>query len=111
MRPCKHETGATRHILYNQTSFCNYVKFDSPLVGKGFRTNLSTSALGKGTIIPKSTHDGKTHTFSIPNILHVPTAHCNLTSGSRLDKKGVRTLVGSGKIVYFTQEYGAFATG
>jgi hypothetical protein len=56
-------------------------------------------------------YNGKTRQFSVSNTLHIPTARCNLTSGSRIDKKGVSTRTGSGKITYFNATEVLFATG
>jgi hypothetical protein len=108
---CKHDTGATHHIFHDKALFRNYEEFDSPLIVKGFGLTLSTAAPGKGTIVLRTTHKGISQMFSISNVLHVPIAHCNLISGSRLDRKGVRTMMGNGKITYFSKEHGAFASG
>ncbi|KAJ6512983.1 hypothetical protein C8R45DRAFT_771817, partial [Mycena sanguinolenta] len=74
-----------------------YTKFDMPLNVHGFGANLSAQAVGKGKIVMKGTYDGKTRQFSVSNALHIPTARCNLISGSRIDKKGVSTRTGGGK--------------
>jgi len=63
----------------------------------GFGTSLTTQAVGKGKVILKSTYDGLACNFSVSNVLHIPSAHCNLLSGSRLDRKGVNTQTGKGK--------------
>jgi hypothetical protein len=47
----------------------------------------------------------------VSNALHIPTARCNLISGSRLDRKGVNTQTGSGKITYFNAVNVPFASG
>ncbi|KAJ7720876.1 hypothetical protein DFH07DRAFT_723568, partial [Mycena maculata] len=62
--------------------------------------NLSAQAVGKGKIVMRATYDGTTRQFSVSNAIHIPTARCNLISGSRIDKKGVSTRTGSGKITY-----------
>lgn len=101
-----HDTGATRHIFVNKDWFHNYEDLISPLKMLGFGSDLSATAIGKGTIILKATHNNTTRQFSLSNVLHIPTARSNLISGSRLDKKGVSTLSGkgtpfaSGKIIY-----------
>ncbi|KAF9455225.1 hypothetical protein BDZ94DRAFT_1145962, partial [Collybia nuda] len=75
--------------------------FDSPLVVHGFGTSLLTQAIGKGKIIINSSYGGVNRRFSMSNALYIPTARCNLISGSRLDRKGVDTRTGKGKITYF----------
>ncbi|KAJ7102665.1 hypothetical protein C8R43DRAFT_837331, partial [Mycena crocata] len=65
----------------------------------------------KGKIMLKATYDGTSRNFSLSNALHIPTARCNLISGSRLDRKGVNTQTGKGKITYFNAADVPFATG
>jgi hypothetical protein len=108
---CNHDTGAMRHIFHDQKLFHNYEKLDTPLTVKGFGSNLSTIALGKGTILLRSIHNGVTRTFSLSNVLHILTARCNLISGSQLDRKGVSTHTGSGRITYFNANGIPFASG
>ncbi|KAF7374996.1 Integrase catalytic domain-containing protein [Mycena sanguinolenta] len=106
-----HDTGASRHIFHKLESFHDYTAFESPLVVHGFGTSLTTQAVGKGKVVLKSTYDGTTRNFSLSNVLHIPTARCNLISGSRLDRKGVNTQTGNGKITYFNAANIPFATG
>jgi len=49
--------------------------------------------------------------FSVSNVLHIPTARCNLVSGSRLERKGVNTQTGKGKITDFNAANIPFTTG
>jgi hypothetical protein len=56
-------------------------------------------------------YDGRTRQFSVSNALHIPTARCNLISGSRIDKKGVSTRTGSGKITDLNAAEVPFASG
>lgn len=106
-----HDTGASRHIFHNQQLFHDYETFDTPLNVHGFGSNLSTIAVGKGKILLKSSYAGVAKEFSISNALHIPTARCNLISGSRIDKKGVSTTTGNGNITYLTSTGVPFATG
>jgi hypothetical protein len=106
-----HDTGATRHIFVNKDWFQDYSELSLPLKVHGFGSNLSATAIGKGTIILKTTHNKVTRQFSLSNVLHIPTARSNLISGSRLDKKGVSTLTGKGKITYLSPNGTAFASG
>ncbi|KAF9026412.1 hypothetical protein BDZ89DRAFT_921514, partial [Hymenopellis radicata] len=77
--------------------FGDYVSFDNPLNVHGFGANLSAQAVGKGKVVLKATYDGMARHFSVSNALHIPTARCNLLSGSRLDRKGVNTRTGGGR--------------
>ncbi|KAJ6517686.1 hypothetical protein DFH09DRAFT_842411, partial [Mycena vulgaris] len=74
-----------------------YVAFETPLNVHGFGANLSAQAVGKGKIVMETMYDGTKRQFSVSNALHIPTARCNLISGSRIDKKGVSTRTGNGK--------------
>ncbi|KAJ7263154.1 hypothetical protein B0H12DRAFT_993585, partial [Mycena haematopus] len=65
----------------------------------------------KGKIVMDSTYDGVKRRFSVFNALHIPTARCNLISGSRIDKKGVSTRTGNGKITYLNTAEVPFASG
>ena len=106
-----HDTGTSHHIFHKHELFHDYAMFESPLAVHGFGTSLTTQAVRKGKVILKSTYDGLVHNFSVSNVLHIPTAHCNLLSGSRLDRKGVNTQTGKGKITYFNATDVPFATG
>ncbi|KAJ7606387.1 hypothetical protein DFH06DRAFT_1251254 [Mycena polygramma] len=78
-----HDTGASRHIFHRRELFHDYVQFDTPLNVHGFGANLSAQAVGKGKIVMKATYDGVLRQFSVSNALHIPTARCNLISGSQ----------------------------
>jgi len=106
-----HDTGASRHIFHKQKLFHDYTVFESPLAVHGFGTNLTTQAVGKGRIVLKSTYDSMTRNFSVSNVLHIPTARCNLICGTQLDQRGVNTETGNGKITYFNAANVPFATG
>ena len=106
-----HDTGASRHIFNIVKHFHDYTQFESPLTVQGFGTSLTTQAVGKGKIIMNSAYDGTRRIFSMSNALHIPTAQCNLISGSRLDRKGVQTQTGNGKITYLNAANVLFATG
>jgi hypothetical protein len=106
-----HDTGASRHIFNKLKSFRDYTAFELPLVVHGFGTSLTTQAVGKGKVVLKGTYEGTKRNFSVSNALHIPTARCNLISGSRLDRKGVSTQTGQGKITYFNAANVPFAAG
>jgi hypothetical protein len=106
-----HDTEVSRHIFYNTKFFHDYTLFESPPILHGFGTSLTTQAVGKGKIIMKSIYNGIQRNFSVSNALHIPTAQCNLISGSHLDWKRVNTQTGKGKITYFNAANVPFATG
>lgn len=80
------DTCATRHICSNRKMFSSY-----NVVNNGeqlFMGNSSTSKVeGEGKVVQKTT-SGKELTLS--NVLHVPSMHMNLVSGSLLSKNGFR---------------------
>jgi hypothetical protein len=95
-----HDMGASHHIFHKQRLFHEYTLFDTPLDVHGFGANLSAQAVGKGKIVMEATYDETKHQFSVSNALHIPTARCNLISGSRIDRKEVSTQTGNSKITY-----------
>ena len=86
-----HDTGATRHIFCNRRLFHDYAILESPLNMHSFGSKLSAVAIGKGTIVLKVKFGGSLRNFLLSNVLHIPSARCNLISGSKIDKKGVST--------------------
>jgi len=106
-----HDTGATRHIFRDRRFFHDYILLDEPLKVHGFGSKLSAVAVGKGTIILQSKIGNSYRNFSLSNVLHIPSARCNLISGSRLDQKGVSTRTGNGKITYLNKHNTCFAIG
>ncbi|KIK66252.1 hypothetical protein GYMLUDRAFT_239237 [Collybiopsis luxurians FD-317 M1] len=53
-----HNTGATRHIFCDRRYFQDYILLDPPLQVHGFGSSLLAVAVGKGTIVLKSLHNG-----------------------------------------------------
>lgn len=106
-----HDTGATRHIFRDRSLFHDYTELETPLNVHGFGSKLTAVATGKGTIVLKSKFGSSTRAFSLSNVLHIPSTRCNLISGSRLDRKGVRTRTGDGKVTYYNSANTAFALG
>ncbi|KAJ7884217.1 hypothetical protein B0H13DRAFT_2045923 [Mycena leptocephala] len=74
-----HDTGASHHIFHKQQLFHDYTRFETPLDVHRF-----------------ATYDGTKRQFSVSNALHIPTARCNLISGSRIDRKGVMPFASGG---------------
>jgi hypothetical protein len=93
-----HDSGATRHVFYQKEIFDTYEAFSKPLNVKGFDSSLSAPAMGKGSISFKAVCDGLQNTITLSDVLHVPAARCNLVSQSQLDRRGVHSYIGNGKI-------------
>ncbi|KAJ3843954.1 hypothetical protein F5878DRAFT_603225 [Lentinula raphanica] len=106
-----HDTGATRHIFRERKFFQDYEVLETPIQVHGFGSNLSAIAVGKGTVNLQAKVKNTPRSFSISNVLYIPSARCNLISGSRLDKKGVKTKTGDGKITYYNSHSIPFAMG
>jgi hypothetical protein len=99
------------HIFHKQQLFHEYTLFDTLLDVHGFGANLSAQAVRKGKIVMEATYNGTKHRFSVSNALHIPTACCNLISGSRIDRKEVSTQTGNSKITYLNAAGVPFASG
>jgi hypothetical protein len=94
---CHHDTGANRHVFHNRNAFATYEP-TQPVTVRGFGNNLSTIAIGCGTVRLESHCDRQTHRIDLQNVLHVPAARTNLISGIQLDKAGVRSTLGDASI-------------
>ena len=92
---CHHDSGASRHVFHDRTAFETYTSIE-PLCIKGFGRDLSTVAIGSGTVRVQGRHGTKTCTIILHNVLHVPAARSNLLSGPLLDRAGVSSLLRDG---------------
>ena len=92
---CHHDSGASRHVFHDRTAFETYTSIE-PLCIKGFGRDLSTVAIGSGTVRVQGRHGTKTCTIILHNVLHVPAARSNLLSGPLLDRAGVSSLLCDG---------------
>ena len=63
-----------------------------------FDSGLSAPAPAGGIVRLESIINGQKIMLDISDVLHVPTAHVNLISGSALDRKGVTAVTHDGKI-------------
>jgi hypothetical protein len=93
-----HDSGSNRHVFYDRSSFTEYTPIP-PLTVKGFGNQLSTLAVGRGTVQLRTINGARS--FTLTNALHIPTARANLLSQVRLDRKGIGATLSHGKIVLF----------
>jgi hypothetical protein len=94
---CHHDSAANRHVFHDRTAFEDY-KSITPLPVKGFGRNLSTVAVGCGSVRLRCNYGGRTYSILLTNVLHIPAARSNLISGVRLDKAGVTSTLGNGTV-------------
>ncbi|KAI0082957.1 hypothetical protein BDY19DRAFT_875209, partial [Irpex rosettiformis] len=66
---------------------------------KGFGSELSTAAIGVGTVVIQTTCNGTTSSLRLSDVLHVPNARLNLISQGCLERKGVSLRSTGGKMV------------
>ena len=77
---CHHDSAANRHVFHNKTAFEEYTPIE-PLAVKGFGCNLSTIAIGRGTVRLWCTYGGCESSILLTNVLHILAARSNLISG------------------------------
>lgn len=95
---CIHDSAANRHVFHSRSSFSEYEEID-PVKVKGFGKELSTAAIGKGTVVVEARfRDRPVQFFDLQNCLHIPSARYNLISGSQLDHNGVQSTTANGQI-------------
>lgn len=92
---CHYDSGANRHVFNDQSAFELYHRIQ-PLMVKGFGHDLTTRAIGRGTVRLHAKCDDQTVTILLTNVLHIPAARSNLVSGIQLDKVGVSALLTDG---------------
>jgi hypothetical protein len=95
---CHHDSAANRHVFHDRSAFENYTTI-TPLAVKGFGKNLSTAAIGLGTVRLRCKYGDRTSSILLTNVLHIPAARSNLVSGVRLDNAGVSTTLQNGTVV------------
>jgi hypothetical protein len=95
---CHHDSGANRHVFHDRSVFEKYTSIE-PLAVKGFGHNLSTAAIGRGTVRLICSFRNRPSSVLLTNILHIPAARSNLISGVRLDNAGVTATLGNGSIL------------
>ena len=95
-----HDSGSNRHVFYDKSSFTEYQHIP-PIKVNGFGDNLSTAAVGRGSVVLSSGTDQRIKRITLTNVLHVPAAHANLLSQIRLDRKGIGATLKEGRVVLF----------
>jgi gag-polypeptide of LTR copia-type len=92
-----YDSGANRHVFHDRDAFDDYESI-TPLTVKGFGHNLSTVAIGKGSVRLEARYGPHTSPILLRNVLHIPAARSNLISGVQLDKAGVVSTLGNKSI-------------
>ena len=94
--PCHYDLGTNHHVFNNQDAFEAYHRIQ-PLMVKGFGHDLTTRAIGQGTVrltVHLQARCGnRTTTILLTNVLHIPAARSNLVSGIQLNNVGVGALL------------------
>jgi hypothetical protein len=106
---CYHDSAANRHVFHDKSAFETYTSIE-PLSVKGFGRNLSTVAIGRGTVRLRCENGTRESSVLLTDVLHIPAARSNLISGVRLDNAGVTTTLGNGGIL-LTHEGCPFVAG
>jgi hypothetical protein len=90
---CFYDSGANRHVFHDRSVFESY-ETTLPLSVKGFGENLSTTAIGRGSVRLTS-HPGYHHpSILLTNVLHIPLARSNLVSSTQLGNRDVIATLG-----------------
>ena len=92
---CHHDSGANRHVFHDRSVFETYQSIQ-PVQVKGFGHNLSTTAIGRGTVRVNGRYGTRVSPIVLHNVLHIPAARSNLISGPQLDLAGISSLLGDG---------------
>ena len=106
---CHHDSAANRHVFHDKTAFETYTSIE-PLTVSGFGRNLSTVAIGRGTVRLRCKIGHNEAWVLLTDVLHIPATRSNLISGIRLDNAGVTTTLGHGAIM-LTHEGRPIVTG
>lgn len=83
-----HDSGANHHIFADITVFRDYTA-TPPLPVHGFGTDLSSLAVGVGSVCLQTVCSGKEVTVQLSDVLHVPSARMNLVSQGCLKRHGM----------------------
>ena len=90
--PCHYDLGTNRHVFNNQDAFEAYHHIQ-PLMVKGFGHDLTTHAIGQGTVCLQARCGNRTTTILLTNVLYIPAARSNLVSGIQLNNISVGALL------------------
>lgn len=70
---CFYDSAANSHVFYDRSTFDTY-KTILPLPIKCFKHDLSTMAIGHGTVYLQGRHGVSLFPIIFPNVLHIPGA-------------------------------------
>ncbi len=85
------------HVFHNRSAFEEY-ELTAPLTIKGFRHDLSATAIGRGTVYLEANHGHEKHLILLCNVLHILADRTNLISGVQLDKASIIATLGDNTI-------------
>ena len=85
---CYYDSGANRHVFHDRSVFESYESI-LPLDVKGFGENLSTTAIGRGSVRITSHPTYHHSSILLTNVLHIPLARSNLISSTQLREHDV----------------------
>ena len=91
------DSGCTAHICFDQSMFHEYESAKDMTVEMG--TKATAEVVGKGSVVLDMQCGADYSTRRLDNVLHVPSFEYNLLSVSAIDKKGMSTTFGDGKVV------------
>jgi gag-polypeptide of LTR copia-type/Pol polyprotein, beta-barrel domain/GAG-pre-integrase domain len=96
------DTGATRHISPYKADFSSYTTLSPPVYLKSADKNNSFPAIGMGTLIVKTSINGRESKLTLQNALHAPAVGFTLVSLGTLDEEGYRYFVENGHLHLLT---------
>jgi hypothetical protein len=88
-----YNTGATRHISPYKADFSSYTTLSPPVYLTSADKNNSFPAIGTGTLIVKTSINGRESQLTLQNALHTPAISFTLVSLGTLDEEGYRYFV------------------
>lgn len=94
---CYYITSTKWHVFHDKTAFETYETI-KPVAEKGFASNMSANAIGRGTIRVEGNFGYLKPLILLEQVLHIPTARFNMISGSRVDKAAISVTLGKGEI-------------
>jgi hypothetical protein len=98
------DTGATKGVFHDCAVFKHYQVLNPPIPVNAFGSSLATVAVAIGSVELESfIDDHNQDRFELSRVLHIPDARCNLVSGIQLDRKGIFTTTGNGKVALYTR--------
>jgi hypothetical protein len=110
MQECIHDSAANRHVFHSRSSFTEYEEMD-PVRVKGFGKELSTAAIGKGTVLIRARYEnGPWNLYDLKNCLHIPSVRYNLISQPQLDHNGIEARTLNGR-VFLSKDGGGVVSG